>query len=141
NLGLSVINSITALQAGASILDATACGLGAGAGNTPLGVLVAALHRMGYEPRLKADLYQALRAGTIAKDIFCDHIPSNSEATIISGLNGVFSGFTKPVLRIATELDVDPKRIFFELGARKIVGGQEDIIIEIAHDLKKGNRL
>jgi len=137
NLGLSVINSITALEAGASILDATACGLGAGAGNTPLGVLIAALHRTGYGPRLKVDLYKALRSGAIAGEIFRDHIPSNSETTIISGLNGVFSGFAKPVLRIANELNVDPKQIFSELGARKIIGGQEDLILEIAHDLKK----
>jgi 4-hydroxy 2-oxovalerate aldolase len=57
--------------------------------------------------------------------------------SIISGLAGVFSGFLKPVLRIAKEFEVDPRDIFIELGRRRIIAGQEDIIIEVANDLAK----
>ena len=66
--------------------------------------------------------------------------PIIKPTSIISGLAGVFSGFSKHVDRIAEQYKVDPRDIFFELGRRGVVGGQEDLIIEVASELKRGER-
>ena len=67
-------------------------------------------------------------------------VPTISSVSIVSGLSGVFSGFLKPVIRIAKEFNLDPRDIFFKLGERKVVAGQEDLILEIAQDLIKQKR-
>jgi len=133
NLGLSVANSLAALEVGARILDGTARGFGAGAGNAPLELVVAAMQRLGYTCR--ADLYRVLDAGELAAEIFSENLPVSNSITIVSGLAGVFSGFAKPVQRAAKQLGVDPRDVFVELGRRKVVGGQEDLILEVAGEL------
>ena len=133
NLGLSVANSLAALEAGARILDGTARGFGAGAGNAPLELVVAAMQRLGYSCR--ADLYKVLDAGELAEELFAENLPVSNSITIVSGLAGVFSGFAKPVQRAAKQLGVDPRDVFVELGQRKVVGGQEDVILEVASEL------
>ncbi len=133
NLGLSIANSIAALESGARIVDGTARGFGAGAGNAPLELLVAAMHRLGY--KFKADLYKVLDAGELAAELFAENLPVSNAVTIVSGLAGVFSGFAKPVIRAAKQMDIDPRDVFFELGKRKVVGGQEDLILEVASQL------
>lgn len=133
NLGLAIGNSIVAVEAGATLLDGCARGFGAGAGNAQLEVLVAVLEQMGY--RTGVDLYKVLDAADLAEQILVKEIPSIKSVSVVSGLSGVFSGFLKPVLRIAKEFKVDPRDVFFELGRRKIVGGQEDIILEVAKEL------
>lgn len=133
NLGMAVANSIAALQAGAGILDATARGFGAGAGNTQLEVLVAVLQKMGR--RTGIDLYKMLDAADLAAERLMPAAPNISSVSIVSGLAGVFSGFAKPVQRIAKEYQVDPRDIFFALGERKVVAGQEDLILEVALSL------
>lgn len=137
NLGMAVINSITAAQAGALILDGTARGFGAGAGNTQLEVLVAVLQKMGYDTGI--DLYKMLDAADLLEKSILPVIPTIRSTSIVSGLAGVFSGFAKHVERVAGEYNVDPRDIFFELGRRRAVGGQEDMIIEIAANLAKYN--
>jgi 4-hydroxy 2-oxovalerate aldolase len=137
NLGLSVANSLTAIEYGATIVDATGCGFGAGAGNTPIELLAAAMHQMKIHSNL--DLYKVLDTADVAKEIFAKNLPFSNSVTIVSGLAGVFSGFAKPVQRIAKEMKLDARDIFFELGKRKVVGGQEDLIIEVANDLAKNN--
>lgn len=133
NLGLSIANSLAALDAGARIVDGTARGFGAGAGNAPLEILVAAIQRLGYQ--CGADLYKVLDAAELAAELFAENLPVSNAVTIVSGLAGVFSGFAKPVMRAAKQMDVDPRDIFFELGRRKVVGGQEDLILEVASQL------
>lgn len=135
NLGMAIANSIAALKAGAELLDGCARGFGAGAGNAQLEVLVAVLHRMGYETGI--DFYKLLDASDFAEKSLMPAPPTISSLSIISGLSGVFSGFMKPVSRIAAELKLDPRDIFFELGKRKIVAGQEDFIMEVAKDLQR----
>jgi 4-hydroxy 2-oxovalerate aldolase len=135
NLGLSIANSIAALEAGARIIDGTAKGFGAGAGNAPLELLAAVLKRLGYETRL--DLYRALDAAELAAKLFAGSLPDSTGITIVSGLAGVFSGFAKPVQRAAKQMGVDPRDVFFELGRRKVVGGQEDLILEVASELAR----
>jgi 4-hydroxy 2-oxovalerate aldolase len=135
NLGLSIANSIAALEAGARIIDGTAKGFGAGAGNAPLELLAAVLKRLGYETRL--DLYRALDAAELAAKLFAGSLPESTGITIVSGLAGVFSGFAKPVQRAAKQLGVDPRDVFFELGRRQVVGGHEDLILEVASELAR----
>lgn len=135
NLGLSIVNSITAAQAGAAILDGTARGFGAGAGNTQLEVLVAVLQKMGFDTGI--DLYKMLDAADLAEKSILPMIPTVKSISIVSGLSGVFSGFAKHVERAAAEYKIDPRDIFFELGRRRAVAGQEDMIIEIAAMLAK----
>ncbi|HVA66150.1 MAG TPA: 4-hydroxy-2-oxovalerate aldolase [Elusimicrobiota bacterium] len=135
NLGMAIANSIAALDAGAAMLDGCARGFGAGAGNAQLEVLVAVLERLGYQTGI--DLYKLLDAADLAERELMKNVPSISSLSIVSGLSGVFSGFAKPVARAAQQFNVDPRDIFFELGQRKVIAGQEDLIIEVASDLAK----
>lgn len=133
NLGMAIANSVAAADAGATLLDASARGFGAGAGNAQLEVLIAVLERLGYGTGV--DLYKILEAGDLAEKLLVKEMPSIKSISVVSGMAGVFSGFMKPVTRIAKEFSVDPRDIFFELGKRKIVAGQEDIILEVAKEL------
>jgi 4-hydroxy 2-oxovalerate aldolase len=133
NLGLAIANSIAAADAGATLLDGCARGFGAGAGNAPIEVLVAVLERLGYSTGI--DLYKILDAADLAEQTLMKEIPAIRSVSVVSGLAGVFSGFMKPVTRIAKEFNIDPRDVFFELGRRKIVAGQEDIILEVAKDI------
>lgn len=141
NLGMAIANSVAAADAGATLLDGCARGFGAGAGNAQLEVLVAVLERLEYSTGI--DLYKILDAADLAEQTLMKEIPTIKSVSVVSGMAGVFSGFMKPVSRIAKEFDVDPRDVFFELGRRKIVAGQEDIILEVAKELaqraKKGN--
>lgn len=130
NLGMAIANSVAALEAGASILDGTARGFGAGAGNAQLEVLVAVLERMGYVTGI--NFYKLLDAADLAEKELLKTIPSIKSTSLVSGLAGVFSGFAQHVERIATQYGVDQRDVFFELGRRQVVGGQEDLIIEVA---------
>ncbi len=138
NLGMAVANSITAIESGAKILDGTARGFGAGAGNAQLEVLVAVLEKMGYITGI--DLYKMLDASDLAENKIMSSVPIIKSESIVSGLSGVFSGFAKHVTRISSEYEVDPRDVYSELGKRKIVGGQEDIIIEVVMDLIKNRK-
>lgn len=141
NLGLAIANSVAAADAGATLIDGCARGFGAGAGNTQLEVLVAVLERLKFTTGI--DLYKMLDAADLAEQSLMKEIPTIKSVSVVSGMAGVFSGFMRPVARIAKEFDIDPRDIFFELGRRKIVAGQEDIILEVAKELaqraKKGN--
>ncbi len=133
NLGMAIANSLAALNAGASILDGTARGFGAGAGNAQLETLVAVLGRLGYDTGI--DLYKMLDAAALAERDLMPSVPSINSVGIVSGLAGVFSGFAKHVERVGREYEVDPRDIFFELGRRGVVAGQEDVIVEVGIQL------
>jgi 4-hydroxy 2-oxovalerate aldolase len=134
NVSLGVANSIAAVEEGATILDGTARGFGAGAGNTQLEVLVAVLQRLGHETGI--DLYKLLDAADLAERELVQQLPATDSVTIVSGLAGVFSGYSKPVRRIAKEFGVDPRDVFFALGEREVIAGQEDVILEVAAALR-----
>ncbi|GAA0246031.1 4-hydroxy-2-oxovalerate aldolase [Saccharothrix mutabilis subsp. mutabilis] len=138
NLGMAVANSIAAADAGASILDACARGFGAGAGNTQLEVLVPVLERVGY--RTGIDLYRLLDAADLAERELMPAPPKVDSLSIVSGLAGVFSGFKPRVLDISAREGVDPRDVFFELGRRQAVAGQEDLIVDVALALRGGDR-
>lgn len=133
NLGMAIANSVAAVNAGATILDGSIRGFGAGAGNTQLEVLVAVLEKLGFETGI--DLYKILDAANLAEKEFNPVAPFSSPVSIISGLAGVFSGFAKQVTRTAQDYQVDPRDIFFALGKRNAVAGQESLIIEVAQEI------
>ena len=137
NLGLGIANSLAALEAGAGILDGTAKGFGAGAGNAPLEILAAVLQLQGYQTTI--DLYKSLDASEIAAKLFAGFLPESNAITIVSGLAGVFSGYLKPVQRAATQFGIDPRDILIGLVERKVVAGQEDLIFEVASEIASRN--
>jgi len=135
NLGMSIANSVAAVKAGAKILDVTSRGLGAGAGNCQLEVIVAVLMKMGY--KLDLDLYQLIDNSEkiIAKIML--HPQEISAVSLTSGLAGVFSGFAPHAKEASKRFGVDVRDILIELGRRKIVAGQEDLIVDVAMNLKQ----
>jgi len=134
NLGMAIANSLAAIEEGATMLDGTMRGFGAGAGNAQLEILIAVLQQLGYKTGI--DLYKLLDASDVAEKEFLK-IPYVNSSSIVSGMAGVFSGFSKPVERIAKQYNLDPKDIYFELGRRKVVAGQEDLILEVAVNLSQ----
>jgi 4-hydroxy 2-oxovalerate aldolase len=137
NLGLAIANSIAAVQAGATMIDATSGGLGAGAGNCQLEVFVAVMEKIGYNTNL--DLYKLMDNSEYIATIR-EKPQEISTIELASGLAGVFSGFAPHVKRHAKSFNVDVRKIFVELGKRKIVAGQEDIIIDVANELAQENK-
>ncbi len=134
NMGMAVANSLIALEHGASIIDATVKGFGAGAGNTPLELLVAVLTKMNYSISVDLNqLFDAVDKTSHFMDISNSTITTNN---IVSGLYGVFGGFNSHVVRLANQLGIDSKLIYKELGRRQVIAGQEDLIIETAYKIK-----
>ncbi|WP_051872185.1 4-hydroxy-2-oxovalerate aldolase [Streptomyces sclerotialus] len=134
NLGMAVANSVAAAEAGARIIDGCARGFGAGAGNTQLEVLVPVLERTGFATGV--DLYGLLDAADLAERDLMSTPPTTDSVSIVSGMAGVFSGFKARVLDISRREGVDPRDVFFELGRRQVVAGQEDLIVDIVMDLR-----
>jgi 4-hydroxy 2-oxovalerate aldolase len=83
------------------------------------------------------DLYKILDAADLVEKHILHVVPTINSESVVSGLSGVFSGFAKHVNRISKQFKVDPRDIYVELGKRRVVGGQEDIIIEVVMDLLK----
>lgn len=136
NLGCAIANSLAAIAAGATYIDGSLSGLGAGAGNTSTETLVGVLNRMNYDHN--ADLYKTMDASTNALIPILEskglHPQTNLDALMI-GYSGVYSSFMLHAKRAAARFGVDVRDILLELGRRKAVGGQEDWIIEVAHEL------
>lgn len=135
NLGLSVANSLAAIEEGATYIDATCRGLGAGAGNTQNEVLCAVLKRLGYNTGV--DLYGIMDfAQSIVEPIM--HRPQVIDSSsLILGYAGVYSSFLLHTNRAAAKFNLNPRDILVELGKRKMVGGQEDMIVDVAYELSK----
>lgn len=138
NLGVAISNSLAAIEAGATYIDGSLSGLGAGAGNTSTDTLVAVLNRMNIDHN--ADLYKTMDASSKAlvpalqsKGL---HPHTNLDALMI-GYSGVYSSFLLHAKRAAERFNVDVRDVLLELGRRKAVGGQEDWIIEVASNLAK----
>jgi 4-hydroxy 2-oxovalerate aldolase len=134
NLGMAVANSVAAAQAGAGIIDACARGFGAGAGNTQLEVVVPVLERTGFGTGI--DLYGLLDAADTAERVLMPAPVAIDTVGIVSGLAGVFSGFKNPVLDVSRREGVDLRDVFFELGRRQVVAGQEDLVLDVALALR-----
>lgn len=139
NLGLAIANSIAAVKAGATIIDGTSRGLGAGAGNCQLEVVTAVFQKIGYETGL--DLYTMMdNSEHIIAPMMQNPIEINA-ITLTSGLAGVFSGFAPHAKKAAKRFNVDVRDILTELGKRRVVAGQEDIIVDVAMHLAQKKKV
>ncbi|MGE7884081.1 4-hydroxy-2-oxovalerate aldolase [Bacillus sp. NPDC094077] len=135
NLSVAVANTVAAIEEGATRIDGSVRCLGAGAGNAQTEVLLAVLDRMGY--KLDIDLYKMM---DLAEDVVAPLLPVPQEiqkGSLVMGYAGVYSSFLLHAERAAKRFRVDARDILIELGKRKVVGGQEDMILDVAAELAK----
>lgn len=139
NMSLGVWNSIAAIEAGASRIDGSVAGLGAGAGNTPLEALQAVCDRLGIETGV--DLFKLM---DVAEDVIVplmDHIVRVDRDSLTLGFAGVYSTFLLHAKRAAARFGISARDILVELGRKKMIGGQEDMIEDTAMTMAKARGL
>ncbi len=139
NLSVAVANTIVAIEEGATRIDGSVRCLGAGAGNTQTEVLLTVLRKMGMDTGI--DLYKMM---DLAEDIVSPLIPGSQEirkGSLVLGYAGVYSSFLLHAERAGARFGIDPRDILIELGKMKVVGGQEDMILDVAAELAKNHKV
>ncbi|HHY72348.1 MAG TPA: 4-hydroxy-2-oxovalerate aldolase [Bacillus bacterium] len=135
NLSLAMANTLAAIEQGATRIDGSMRCLGAGAGNTQTEVLVAVLDKMGIQTGI--DVYKAM---DIAEELVAPILEKPQEITrdsLVLGYAGVYSSFLLHAQRAAKRFNIDSRDILIELGKQHIVGGQEDMIVDVAAEIAK----
>ncbi|ARF13644.1 MULTISPECIES: 4-hydroxy-2-oxovalerate aldolase [Sporosarcina] len=135
NLSLAMANTLAAMEAGATRIDGSIRCLGAGAGNTQTEVAVAVLDKMNIHTGI--DLYKIM---DVAEDLVAPILETPQEITrgsLVLGYAGVYSSFYLHAQKAAERFGIDSRSILIELGKREVVGGQEDMIMDVAAELSK----
>jgi len=135
NLNYAIHNSIVAIEAGATYIDACIRGFGAGAGNAPLEILLPVLDKYGYS--VDIDFNKIIHEADNVLNYLVPKVPVSAPVNILTGLNKLFSGFEKPIIKASKLNNIEYSSLIFELGNRKLVAGQEDLILEVAQNLNK----
>ena len=139
NLSVAVANTLAAIEQGATRIDGSVRCLGAGAGNTQTEVLLAVMDRMGFGVGI--DIYKMM---DVAEDVVGPLIQGTQEITkgsLALGYAGVYSSFLLHAERSGKRFGLDPRDILIELGRLKVVGGQEDMILDVAANLAKEKKV
>ena len=135
NLNYAIHNSIVAIQTGATYIDACIRGFGAGAGNAPLEILLPVLDKYGYS--VDINFNQIIKEADNVLNYLVPKVPVSAPVNILTGLNKLFSGFERPIIKASKLNNIEYSSLIFELGNRKLVAGQEDLILEVAQQLKQ----
>jgi len=138
NLGTAVANSLAAVEEGATFVDGCCAGLGAGAGNAPLEIIAAVMAREGVDIG-GVDWFKLVDATDQTVRPIMPRPQTIDGPALTLGYAGVYSSFLLHAERAAKRFNVDARELLLECGRRKLVGGQEDTIIEIAIELSKKN--
>jgi 4-hydroxy 2-oxovalerate aldolase len=135
NLGCAVANSLTAVEFGADYIDGCIRGFGAGAGNAPLELLIPVLEQSGFQ--VGVNFQETIKEADNVMEYLVPSAPITTPINILTGLKKLFSGFEKPIVSASKLYGIEYSSLIFELGNRKLVAGQEDLILEVAQKLKK----
>ena len=132
NLGMATANALAAIEAGATIIDVSSRGLGAGAGNLPFELIALAMRLDKTDP---TELKKILNLADLVTESFSDFMPQISASSIRSGLLGVFSGYAPQISQLSDEFGIPAERLWVSAASRNLVAGQESMLREIAEDL------
>lgn len=137
NLGLGVGNTMAAVNAGATTIDACLRGLGAGAGNAQIEVVVGVLEKAGYD--VSANFFDIMDAANeVLEPMLSEEmIPRLDNDSLVLGYAGVYSSFLRHTRRVAEQYHLDPRQILVEIGNIGVVGGQEDVITKVAAQIDR----